>query len=188
MRQETVLLEPRFDSRLPTYWMLSAQFVLLISVIGIPIMPFWLLFGMALHRKQYEKLECQLTERTLNIKKGVLFRTEKNIPLDKIQDVAMKEGPLLRYLGLASLSIETAGSSNPQGADAHLVGVVDAPAFRDAILDQRDEVVEGRGRKGAEAPAPATVAAAEPARDAALLGEIRDSLHRIEKLLARDPR
>ena len=106
----------------------------------------------------------------------ILFRTEKNVPLDKIQDVAMKEGPLLRKLGLASLGVETAGSSNPQGADAQLVGVVDAPVFRDAILDQRDKVVEGQGKAPVEASA--------SSKDDVLV-EIRDSLLRIEGVLAK---
>ena len=177
MREEKVQLEAEFDERLPHYWLLSAIFVLAVSFIGIPIIPFWLVFGRRLHRKQYERMECELTERTLNIRRGFLFRVEKNIPLDKIQDVAMKEGPILRYLGLSALAVETAGQSAPQGAgDATLVGVVDAPAFRDAILNQRDRIV---------AAGPASGARAEPPAEG-LLVEIRDSLRRIEGLLERD--
>lgn len=176
MRKETVLLEARFDTKLPKYWMFSTLFVLLISFIGIPFIPIWLIVGWGIHHKQYERLSCTLTERSLNIKRGLLFRAEKNIPLDKIQDVAMKEGPLLRKLGLASLSIETAGQSAPQGgSDAALVGIIDSPSFRDAILDQRDLIVSS----GFSTPK----AAETTESDAAVLVEIRDSLQRIEGLL-----
>lgn len=176
MRSETVLLEAKFDSKLPNYWMFNALLVLFFSVIGIPFIPFWLVLGWSFHKKQYERLSCTLTERSLNVKRGVVFRVEKNIPLDKIQDVGMKEGPLLRKLGLASLSIETAGqSATPSGADAALVGIVDSPKFRDAILDQRDLIVSSGGA--------APVATEPVAGDETVLVEIRDSLKRIEGMM-----
>lgn len=184
MRKETILQAARFDPKLPKYWMANALIMMVVTVIFIPLVPVWLFFGWSLHRKQYERLECHLTDRSLNIRKGLIFRVEKNIPLDKIQDVGLREGPLLRWLGLASLVIETAGQSSPQGgSDAHLVGVVDAPAFRDAVLDQRDAVVANL--RGTPPPATESQGAAASATDAQieLLREIRDSVQRIESRL-----
>ena len=152
MRNETVLREAHFYSKLPSYWMISTLIGLTATVIGIPFIPLVLIFGWAFFQKRFDALQCRLTERSLHIKRGVIFRSEKNIPLDKIQDIGMTEGPLLRRLGLASLAVETAGQSSPQGAaDAALVGVVDAPAFRDAILEQRDKVA---GTGGSREPEP----------------------------------
>ncbi len=177
-----MLVKARFDRKLPHYWMIGTLLVLACTLIGIPLIPFWLVLGWRVHRKQYERMECELTERSLNIRRGFLFRVEKNIPLDKIQDVAMKEGPILRHLGLSALAIETAGQSSPQGgSDATLTGVVDAPGFRDVILNQRDlvaGVLTGAGTGDA--------LLAGLTGDENVLLEIRDSLHRIEGLLARD--
>lgn len=184
MRKETILQAAQFDSKLPKYWMANALIVMTVTIVFIPLIPIWLIFGWNLHKKQYERLECHLTDRSLNIRKGLIFRVEKNIPLDKIQDVGLREGPLLRWLGLASLVVETAGQSSPQGgSDAQLVGVVDAPRFRDAVLDQRDAVVANL--RGA-APASAPDAPPAAALDTQLLREIRDSLQRIEGRLERD--
>lgn len=181
MRQETTLLEAKFDPKLKTYWMLTTQVILLISIIGVPLMPLWLLFGWNVHSKQYERLSASLTDRSLNIQKGWLFRLEKNVPLEKIQDLTMREGPLLRWLGLALLHVETAGQNVAGGGSAHLVGVVDAPKFRDAVLTQRERVSEGTDSR-----TPAHVAAtAASTAGASELGEIRDSLQRIEALLER---
>jgi len=181
MREEKILLSARFDPKLQHYMLLSVLIPLAFTVIGILFIPIWLVIGRSFHRKQWERMQCDLTERSLNIRRGVLFRVEKNIPLDKIQDLAVKEGPLLRRLGLSSLSIETAGSSNPQaGADATLSCVIDAPAFRDAVLNQRDRVV-GAGASVSAAAASGAAPLEEP--QAELLVEIRDSLHRIEGLL-----
>ena len=99
-----------------------------------------------------------------------------NIPLDKITDLAVSEGPVLRYLGLCSLKIETAGGG--QGSNmgqAMLPGVVDALEFRDKVLNQRDLVAGGT-------PAP-VVESAKPGEGGVLV-EIRDTLQRIEKSLA----
>lgn len=179
MRQEVILQRATFDPKLKMYWMMSAQIGLLFTFIGIPIMPIWWFFGRNIHQKQFDAMKCELTERSLNIRKGFIFRVEKSIPLDKIQDVGMKEGPVLRWLGLSALAVETAGQSSPQGAsDAALAGVIDAPAFRDAILEQRDRVV-ATGHL-----TPAAPATSSESSDVVLI-EIRDSLQRIEVLLKR---
>ena len=177
---DPILLEARFDPRLETYFMLQAQVILLITFFGILLMPFWFLFGRAIHKRQYDALECELTERTLNVRKGFLFRVQKNVPLDKITDLALNEGPILRWLGLCSLTIETAGGGTGSATgQAGLVGVMDAIAFRDAVMAQRDKVVHGGGHHLAAVPAspPATTGETE------LLTEIRDSLVRIEVAL-----
>ena len=181
MRQETVLREASFDEKLVVYWMCNAQLILLFNIITIPLMPLWFLFGRGFHRQQHERMKARLTERSLNISRGVVFRMEKNVPLDKIQDLTMKEGPLLRWLGLSMIHIETAGQNVGGTGGAHLVGVVDAPAFRDAVLEQRDRWVEA-GRPTAALAEPSV---APDASDASTLREIRDSLRRIEGILER---
>ncbi len=183
MRKETVLEVAEFDEKLVRYWMLGAQLVLLISIVTIPLMPIWLIFGWAFHRRQFDRIGATLTDRSLHIRKGVLFRVEKNVPLDRIQDLTMMEGPLLRWLGLASLHVETAGQNVGGGGGANLVGVIDAPKFRDAVLEQRDRLAaEAMGaRRSAESEPVAGVASTD--RSEELLTAIRDSLERIESKL-----
>ncbi len=176
MREEKVILKARFDPKLKTYWYIQGAILLAAMVITLPLLPIWLLgWGQHYSRRVYEHLQAELTERSLNLRMGYWFKTEKHIPLDKIQDLALKEGPILRKLGLASLAVETAGGSGQGGPDASLSGVADAVAFRDAVLNQRDIVTMGQQAQ----PAPRE----EPASDPQLLAEIRDSLLRIEKLL-----
>lgn len=182
MREEEVLLRVRFDEKLKTYWFVQTAWILLISFIGIPFLPIWLLgFGQWLCAKRFANMQAELTKRSLNLRMGYLIRVEKNVPLDKIQDLALREGPILRKLGLSALHIETAGGSGQGMPDASLVGVVDAVAFRDAVLDQREEVVLGAK---AEAPKlPDHAQGAPQGEDLAVLREIRDALLRIETTL-----
>lgn len=115
-------------------------------------------------------MECELTTRSLRFKKGFLIQIEKTIPLDKIQDITFKEGPLLRKLGLSVLRIETAGNSGTGTADLSLLGIVDAYQFRQMVFDQRDKVTDNQTTK---------VSSDEDIIE--ILKDIRDTLIRIEK-------
>jgi putative membrane protein len=187
-RERTVLARVRFDARLPTYFMLQSLAAMAGSLNAIPLIPIWLIFGGRVHRRQYESLSCELTTRSLDVKRGFLFRVQQNIPLDKITDLAVHEGPILRHLGLCSLKIETAGGGQAASTgQAHLPGVVEAEAFRDLVLAQRDAIVlDGGGTASGALEVARSTGAVAPsghAVDGALLTEIRDALLRIEKQL-----
>ena len=150
-----------------------------ITVVGLPFLPFWLIFGFYFCKKYFDRIECNLTEQTLELKKGHIFRIEKIIPLDKIQDLTLREGPLLRALNICMLDIETAGQSNPQGSsDAKIIGIIEARKFRDLVLAQRDLIIT----KGSQQTVISKLSDSESS-ETSLLTEIRNSLQRIEKLL-----
>jgi putative membrane protein len=178
-RNDSLLTAARFEDKLRTYWFLNIVLIFTVTVVGIVLIPFWLLgWGQWYVRRSFEALKCELHERTLVVKRGIFFKVEKTIPLDKIQDLTVKEGPLLRWLGLRSLKIETAGQGTPGTSEADLVGIVDPIEFRDAVLGQRDAL------SGAPS-APALPPAADVGTDVGtggtteLLTEIRDLLKRM---------
>ena len=183
-RRHKVLREASFDPKLSTYHLITGTIVLVVCVVTIPLAVVYLLVGKILIDKYIERMSCTLTERSLEIRKGWLNRVESTIPLEKITDLQMIQGPIMRAMGLHGFKVETAGqSSGPGGHLVSLIGIVDAPGFREAVLDQRDELSEGRGRRSAPAAEPAVEAI--PAESAVVLTDIRASLHRIEKILER---
>ena len=191
MRNKKILAEATFDPKLKIYLFFNAAFVMAVTCVGIPLLLPWAIFGMLWATKYFESLACQLTETELIVRKGVWFRQEKTIPLEKITDMAMHEGPIQRAFGFCALKVETAGSSAPQGAaDAGLVGIIDPEKFRDAVLDQRDALSASGGRAASRSSAPAGTevaagaASGNPDETLAVLGEIRDTLRRIEVRLA----
>jgi putative membrane protein len=121
-------------------------------------------------------MSCVLTDKTLKVSKGIFVRVEKTIPLEKITDMGMVQGPIMRYLDLHKLTVETAGQS-AQGALVSLTGIRDAKAFREAVLNQRDVV------SAASSPSDTLAVSQEPIDASSLLSEIRDSLLRIEASL-----
>jgi putative membrane protein len=175
-RDKTILWEAEFNPKVRTYWLLSGALVLLATVVGIPLLPFWFLFGYPLTDRYLKHMRCVLTTGTLEVSKGMFVRVEKTVPLDKITGIGLVHGPIMRYYDLRALSVETAGQSSA-GALVKLIGVVDTEAFRQAVLDQRDKVVAALA--GGEA-APVALPATGGGDQVELLTEIRDAIHRIE--------
>ncbi|MBZ0177731.1 MAG: PH domain-containing protein [Melioribacteraceae bacterium] len=170
------IYEAKFHPILKTYLLVYTAFILLISVAGIVIIPFWLLgLGAYYCGRYFESLKCNVTTKTLEIKKGWFFRVEKTIPLDKIQDLTLKEGPLLRALKLHQIEIETAGQNVQQGSsDAKLIGIVNPREFRKFVIKQRDALIEHSSGNFLED---------QGVPNNKLLVQIRDSLKNIENLL-----
>lgn len=181
MSRHRVLRHAEFSPRLKDYYLLSGTVVLACTIIGLPIAIAYFIAGRALVQRWIDRLGCTLTDRTLEIRKGILTRTESTLPLDKITDLQMVQGPIMRAMGLHGFRVETAGqSAGPGQSLVSLIGIVDAHGFREAVLDQRD-----RMHDRAPAPeAPRDPAGAALPADGAVLGDIRDTLHRIEGLLA----
>lgn len=179
-RKATSLIKAEFNPRLKTYLHVTSIFVLAITIVGILLIPLWLIFGRAYVNRYFNGLFCELTTRALHFKKGVWIRTEKTIPLDKIQDLTFKEGPLLRYFGVSYLKIETAGQSAQGISDMTLYGIIDARNFREAVLNQRD-ITTDKGTSNAGSSSSASTQS-----DAVLetLKTINDTLGRIEKKIS----
>jgi membrane protein YdbS with pleckstrin-like domain len=131
-------------------------FFMICTVIGIPLALVWFLgVGRWWAQHYYDRLECQLSDKTLRYRKGILVQVEKTIPLENIQDVTFVEGPILRHFHLSTLKFETAGSSAGQASDMHLTGIVDAHDFRNRILAGRDALKQRQRGDSAAAGAAA---------------------------------
>jgi len=99
-----------------------------------------LLIAPWLSLKQADALEYWLEGTTLRVDSGVYFFKRKSIPLDRVTDVILAQGPLQRAFGIWVLNIQTAGSGQ-QIPEAVLYGIFDAEAVRDRIIEVRDSAV-----------------------------------------------
>jgi uncharacterized membrane protein YdbT with pleckstrin-like domain len=93
---------------------LLAGFLLLIVLIGFPSY-LWI-------HLEYISFTYELTEKELVIRQGILTRKTIVIPYEKIQNVNSTRTVLERLLGLATLTIETAGT-NVGASEAFLPGI-----------------------------------------------------------------
>ncbi|MEQ9265302.1 MAG: PH domain-containing protein [Balneolaceae bacterium] len=171
-----VIKKAEFNPRLKVYFNIYGALIMLSTIIAIPVIPIWVVIAPYFINKYYDRLECELTTRSLRFKKGFIIQVEKTIPLDKIQDLTFKEGPILKKLGLSVLKIETAGNSAQGSADLSLVGIIDANEFRSMVFDQRDRVTDNTTSSNAGLDGDESMKE--------VLKDIRDSLKKIEgKLL-----
>ena len=174
--QKDILIEADFNPRMKSYLLIYGSLLFFITIVGIPFILLWLLLAPHFIGKYFERLDCKLTTRSLMFSKGFIVRTERTIPLDKIQDLTFKEGPLLKAFGLSILRVETAGNAMQGGADLSLIGIVEAKEFRNKVLEQRDHVTASTSASHA---LPEASKSDEGLID--VLKDIRSSLSNIEK-------
>lgn len=157
----TALFDPqaitRPDHRLQTYYLILGA----ISGI-IPLFPLLAKF----HTLQY-----RFDDEGVSMKWGLLFRHEVHLTYRRIQDIHLTRNLLQRWLGLATVSIQTAsGSATPE---MKIEGILQADALRDHLYQRM------RGARGRmdSVPSPATTPTSTQAeRIESLLVDIRDAL------------
>ncbi|HEV7642386.1 MAG TPA: PH domain-containing protein [Pyrinomonadaceae bacterium] len=97
-----------------------AGIVLVVLLAMLPIsVPWWIsvLVGLspllvpAYHHLMRNMILYTLTDSKIEIDKGFISRTTRNIPLGKVQDVTVSAGMLQRMLGFGDLVIENAGEN-----------------------------------------------------------------------------
>jgi len=98
---------------------------ILLLVLGI-----WLLPG-----RRYRAWGFVRGEDELTVKHGLLVRKLTVVPFGRVQHTDVKQGPLQRMLGLATLVLNTAGTL---GSSVKLPGLLhaDAEAMRDHVRGQ----------------------------------------------------
>ncbi|MGS0498626.1 hypothetical protein CWB85_13605 [Pseudoalteromonas sp. S1727] len=170
---EVILKSASFDPKIKSYWLVFAVCVSTLGIVTIPLIPVILLLVWIVSGRILAAMSAQLLERKLVVKRGVFFKEEKSIPLEKITDVGLSQGPLMRLFGLYRLSFETAGQSG-HGALVSLLGVVDASEFREAILTQKDNLAETK---------PSKVKVDEPQSQVELLRALTYSVKNIEQMM-----
>jgi putative membrane protein len=158
----------RPDRRLLWYYL----FVSLLLGPGFPLAFVPLFF-------KYETLRYRLDGSGVSISWGILFRREVYLTYRRIQDIHLTRNILQRWMGLATISIQTAaGSANPE---ATVEGVLEAEALRDYFYGKMRGAREDH-EAPPDAPSIASSAAAAPGDEALqLLREIRDLLCRRAK-------
>lgn len=138
---------------------------------------------------KYLTLRYQFDEKGISTSYGVLFKRETLLTYRRIQDIHLTHNIVQRWLGLATVSIQTA--SGTSGAEMAIEGILEAEELRDFLYKQM------RGARGldhdestdmAASDVAAPIAAADSAavhiqaeEITALLREIRDALIDLSK-------
>lgn len=155
---------PRFDPRVTTRPdRRLLKHYLIQSICAGPLFPVVFLGQYC----RYISLRYRFDEEGVWMGWGVLFKREINLAYRRIQDINVSRGLIQRWLGLASVSVQTA--SGNAGAEMTIEGVLDADGLRDFLYSRM------RGAKGLDEQDPEQDAA-DGDELLALLTDIRDGV------------
>lgn len=130
----------------------------------------WFLVAMVPLYFKYHTLRYRFDEEGIGMSWGVLWRREIYLTYARIQDIHLSRGLFERWLGLATIQLQTAsGSSN---SEMSLVGLVDFELVRDFLYSRM---------RGADAERGA-VPQHDPMLD--LLGELLAEVRRLRLALS----
>lgn len=122
---------------------------------------------------RYHSLRFRFDEEGISLSWGILFRREINLTYRRIQDIHLTRNILQRWMGLATVEIQTASGS--ASAEMTIEGVLQAEELRDFLYTKM------RGARGEEHEQ--AESKSEPDEALALLRDIRDELGALTKEL-----
>lgn len=134
-------------------------------------------------RRTLESQRCRITATQIVSESGWLNHMTQTIPLDRIQDLTVKQGFLQQHFGIWTLEVQTAGSPSPF-PELVLRAPKNAPGVRDAIMIRRDALVAKSYEPSLPAADSASAGEVEQSGVVAALTELNRTMLRIEKLLA----
>ncbi len=174
------VLAVELDAQVKSYMFWALMAILVVTVVGIPLIPICAILYWAWYAPRYNEYHSlELSATSIQSKRGVVFRSQTNVPLERITDVSVHQGPLMRRFGVYKVTIESAGQTQVQGA-ASVLGVKNPYDFRDAVMENV-ELLKVQQTAEASDVSPAGPVATPSSKDQTqLLMEIRDLLARIE--------
>jgi putative membrane protein len=161
------------------------RYYVLVSLLTGPGFPFALLACYF----RYISLRYRLDDEGVWMAHGVLFKKEVNLTYRRIQDIHVTRNIIQRWMGLATVSVQTAsGSATPEMT---IEGILQADELRDWLY-QKMRGAKGQAEIGAAAGSAAVAGTAEPGAPEAdealvLLRDIRDSLRALQERLGERP-
>ena len=128
--QITIPLNPKVSASdvAAILWPIVFSVIFLLWLISAPIIKLWI-----------KNLSYYIDEDRITIHKGILSKIKQNVPYRAITDFQLHRSLYDRFLGIASIKLQTAGQSpTATGFEAKLSGLIDW----DNLLEQLREKVK----------------------------------------------
>ena len=84
-------------------------------------------------RMYYESMWYELREDEMSWRRGVWFHRTGIVPYDRITNLDIIQGPIMRVLGIFTLAVQTAGYSGQAVPEIRIEGIVHAEDLREQI-------------------------------------------------------
>jgi len=108
----------------------------LVGQISLGVLAAILIFVLIWSRLYYVSVVYHLNDTEMTWKRGVWFRKTGIVPYNRITNVDIVQGPVMRMFGISNLKIETAGgNAGKSSAEIQLEGIADPEPLRAMIMD-----------------------------------------------------
>lgn len=110
-----------------------------LSIYGtLGFLAFFLAVSFIWAKLYYDSFKFELAAKGLKIEKGVIWKHYVTIPYERIQNVDIYRGPLVRLLGLSDLHVQTAGMSGAMITEGRIPALFpkDAEELREKLVDK----------------------------------------------------
>lgn len=89
---------------------------------------------------KYFSFRFRIIDGELHVKQGILHRTNRKIPLTRIQNVRLYQGVLHRMADVVDLQVETAGAQGKAEAELAVVSAEMASQLREQLIGKKDSL------------------------------------------------
>lgn len=84
-------------------------------------------------RLYYDTMSYELHDDELRWRRGVWFRTTGIVPYNRITNLDLKQGPIMRWLKISTISIQTAGYSGQAVPEIRIEAIEHAEELREIL-------------------------------------------------------
>lgn len=115
---------------------LSGRFFYAAAGIFIAVLLLLVVFILFWVQLYYKSIVYYLNDTEMTWKRGVWFKKTGIVPYNRITNVDISQGPVMRLFKISNLQIQTAGNSGGKaGSEISIIGVEDAEPLRAFIMD-----------------------------------------------------
>jgi membrane protein YdbS with pleckstrin-like domain len=146
--------------------------VLIISVLLFSLIAVFLIFAYWV-KLYYESMWYELHEDEMRWKRGVWFRTTGIVPYNRITNLDLKQGPVMRWLNISTLSIQTAGYSGQAVPEIRIEAIEHADELRELLRTLVRQSGSGAQTDGTGTSAPVQAATGSMSTNLLMLDELK---------------
>ncbi|HEX3001084.1 MAG TPA: PH domain-containing protein [Methanoregula sp.] len=136
-------------------------------------------------RLYYNTMEYELHDDELRWRRGVWFRTTGIVPYNRITNLDLRQGPVMRWLKISTISIQTAGYSGQAVPEIRIEAIEQAEELREILRRYVRSCSARSDGTGTGTPVPVTDSPVATTGTSIL---ILDELKKIRQLLEQQKR
>jgi membrane protein YdbS with pleckstrin-like domain len=121
----------------------------------------------------YQSMWYELHEDEMRWKRGVWFRTTGIVPYNRITNLDLKQGPVMRWLRISTLSIQTAGYSGQAVPEIRIEAIEHAEELRELVRTLVRQSGSGISNDGTGTSAPVQSSTGSMSTNLLMLDELK---------------